>query len=378
MRAAVVIATAVLAASSAACGAPAAVVTPQPWRAPPTCPAEGCDGGHPAGAASAGAPDVCPGAGDAPCAGSRPDECRERALAAWSDAHDDRDLACVARTLADACSLGDAPACGFAGRLWLDGRGVPADVVRGMGMLVRACDDGVALSCMVALRWLADADHARRVRQGARLRARLDVEHGCLVDNAEDCFRVGYASYTGRDGFARDPKRAVEAYARGCNLGHPYACNNLGDALAYGEGVARDVRRAAATFGKACHLGEPLGCANYGFMLEHGEGVARDAARARALYRDACTSGEVYGCLHAEMMQAQDAGAPRDMARALAQWERACAARDARACAFVGVVYEDGPDGYARDEAKSLRAMQRACRLGNERACDWMKSRSSP
>jgi len=375
---AVVIAIAALGASTVGCAAAPAVVTPEPQRAPSTCPAEGCGAGHGGSTAAASTPDVCPTAGDAPCAGAPPDECRERALAAWSDAHDDRALACVARTLADACSLGDAAACGFAGRLWLDGRGVPPDAERGMGMLARACDGGVALSCMVAVRWLADAEHARRVHDGPELRARLDVEHGCLIDNAEDCFRVGYALYTGHDGFPRDQRRAVEAYGRGCDLGHAYACNNLGDALAYGDGVARDVERAAATFGKACHLGEPLGCANYAFMLEHGEGVARDVARARALYRDACTSGDVYGCLHSEMMDAQDAGAPREVPRALAQWERACAAKDARACAFVGVVYEDGPDGYARDEAKSLRAMGRACQLGNKRACDWMKVHPTP
>jgi TPR repeat protein len=75
------------------------------------------------------------------------------------------------------------------------------------------------------------------------------------------------------------------------------------------------------------------------------------------------------------MLAAQDAGAPRDRERAFATWRRACDARDARACAFVGVMYEDGPDGRARDEAKSQQAMKRACELGNRRACEWTKMR---
>jgi TPR repeat protein len=110
-------------------------------------------------------------------------------------------------------------------------------------------------------------------------------------------------------------------------------------------------------------------------MFENGEGVVPDVAKARTLYRDACTSGNVYGCLHEEMLAAQDAGAPRDRARAFAQWRRACEARDARACAFVGVMYEDGPDGVTRDAAKSQEAMKRACDLGSRRACDWIKGR---
>jgi hypothetical protein len=299
-------------------------------------------------------------------------------MSAWSDAQDERAVACVARTLSDACSLGDARACGFAGRMWLDGRGVTRDAERGIRMLVRACDDGVALACMVAVRWLADTNNARDVKDAPELRARLDAEHGCLTSTAEDCFRVGLDYYYGRQSFPRDRVRSVEAYARGCDLGHGIACNNLGDALEYGEGVPRDLPRAAATYDRACHVGEALGCSNLGHLLERGEGVSRDLPRARALYRESCTSGDVYGCLHAEMLAAVEVGAPRDPQRALDRWRRACDARDARACTFVGVVYEDGPDGFARDEARSLQAMTRACDLGNRRGCDWIKVHPGP
>lgn len=108
-------------------------------------------------------------------------------------------------------------------------------------------------------------------------------------------------------------------------------------------------------------------------MFERGEGVARDRGRARDLFRAACASGEVYGCLHAEMLAAEDAGAPRDPERALAHWRRACVASDPRACAFVGLIYEDGPDDLARDTDKSLEAMNRGCRLGSAYACEWVK-----
>ena len=287
----------------------------------------------------------------------------------WGRAQNAGVVSCVARKLTEACSLGDVGACSFAGRLWLDGRGVPRDEKRGLGLLARACDGGVALACVVAVRSLGTGDDADAVD----LRARLESEHACLVGEAEACYEVGLLYYSGHNALARDRSRAVEAYERGCRLGAAQACNNLGDALAYGDGVGRDVVQSAAMFDKACRKGEALGCANWGQMFERGEGVARDRAQARDLYRRACASGEVYGCLHAEMLAAQDAGAPRDPEGALVYWRRACGRRDARACAYVGIIYEDGPDGLARDADKSLEAMRQACRLGEGRACEWMK-----
>jgi TPR repeat protein len=61
--------------------------------------------------------------------------------------------------------------------------------------------------------------------------------------------------------------------------------------------------------------------------------------------------------------------------RRLARWTAACSRRGASACAFVGMLYEDGGEGVARDEARSLEWMQRACDLGEARACEWIKSR---
>lgn len=293
----------------------------------------------------------------------------------WGESHGDGALPCVAAMLADACTLEDARACSFAGRLWLDGHGVARDAERGMMMLLSACDGGFATACAVGARALADSDDPD-IKSFLKQRVRFDLEQACWAGQPESCYRAGLFFYLGHEAFPLDPTRAAKLYERGCHLGDSRACNNLGDALAYGDGVARDVERAAALFDRACRLGEALGCANLGYMAEHGEGVARDEARARALYRGACTIGDVYGCIHSEMMAAQDAGAPRDPVQALAHWRDGCDRRhDASACAFLGVLYEDGPDGMARDEAKSAQAMSHACELGNGRACDWVKSR---
>ena len=361
----------VLASVVLSCAPPQPVLTPAP--APPAvCPIDGC--AAPARARVPSAVLACAVANESRCGGIAAHECTERALAAWGEAQDEHAVACVAGTLDEACSLGDAHACAFVGRLWLDGRGVARDVGRGIAALVRACDGGVALACVVGVRWSSQPLNARELPDASQLRARLAAEHACLSGESGSCADVGLLFYYGRNGFPRDRSLAARAYERGCELGAALACNNLGDALAYADGVERDVVRSVAMFDRACRTGEAMGCANLGYMFEHGEGVTRDRGRARELYRDACARGDVYGCLHAEMLARQDAGAPRDSERALAFWQRACALADARACAFVGVIYEDGPDGMKRDVEKSLEAMNRACGMGDERACEWMKA----
>lgn len=360
---------------TAACAPAEGVITPEALA--PVCPIEGCRAEDTSSTASTGSTFLCSRARDAPCAGSPAQECTENALSAWSEAEDEGSLACVARMLAEACSLDDPRGCAFAGRLWLDGRGVSRDVHRGLDMLLQACDGGVAMACAVMARWLAVESNVRDMEDAQPLLVRVEAERACLGGQADVCFQVGVFFYYGREAFLRDRAKASRSFARGCDLGDARACNNVGDGLAYGDGVNRDVESAAAAYSKACRLGEPLGCANLGYMAEHGEGVPRDVARARTLYRQACRAGDVYGCLHVDMLAAEDAGAPREPLRALAHWRLACeAGRNPRACAFVGVLYEDGPVGLARDEAKSLQAMSRACELGESRACEWVKTHS--
>jgi TPR repeat protein len=370
----------------AALAAPAgcAIVSPRlaPLPAPaPACPVDGCGAAESAAPPSGAAADACSIAGGTPCGGAPADRCTERALEAWSEAEDERRVRCVARMFSDACTQGDPRACTFGGRLWLDGRGVAPDAARGMAMIAKGCDDGFPLACDVALRWLGDPAHKTDFEETGELRSRLEIESGCWLGQAEPCFQVGRLYKLGQprdkndaDGGTSDATRALRAFARGCDLGERIACNELGDAFEYGDGVARDLERAAVLFERSCRMGAPIGCANLGYMAEHGEGVAREDARARSLYREACVSGEAYGCRHLEMMAAQDAGAPREGAAAFSYWRRGCEERkDGRACAFLSLLYLDGPDGLARDIPKSVRTMSTACRLGHRPACDWMR-----
>jgi len=361
--------------ATAACGASAALVAPVGVVAPvgpatTTPPAEGA--GAPARSSrGAGAEDLsaCPALTDGTCDAAEPAECTDRALGAWAEVRDDRQFACVAAMLERACSLEDARACAFAGRLWLDGRGVPRDVERGLQMLVRACDEGVAMACAVGAHWAGEPLNANDTPDAAGLLARLEAQRTCLLGQGDACFQVGLLFYFGREAYPRDRARAATAFARGCDAGDARACSALGRSLALADGVARAPERAAIVLAKACKFGEGLGCSTLGLLSERGDGVPRDVARARALYRDGCIAGDIYGCLHADMLDSDAAS------RRYARWTAACARGSAAACAFVGMLCRDGGDGVTRDDARSLEWMQRACDLGESRACEWIKSR---
>ncbi len=365
--------------ASAACQRAPLVTTPVPGP-PPGCPLQGCNAPPSWPRPLNGPLSACSSPEGAACGGASPRQCTERALAAWGDAEDARALSCVARMLTEACALGEARACAFAGRLWLDGHGVARDVDKGLAMLTRACDGGFLLGCSVATAWLAkaaDKPDAPSDDETTSLRGRLELEESCLAGQSDACFQVGQSYEAGRAGFPHDLSRAAQSYGRGCDLEDARACNGIGCALEYGDGVGRDPHEATAYFERSCHLGEVIGCANVGYMAEHGEGTPRDLTRARSLYRGACVGGELYGCLHVDMLDAQRTGVPRDSEGALAYWEHGCDHdRSARACAFVSILYLDGHDGGARDEAKSLRAMSRACDFGDRRACEWVKAYS--
>ena len=347
----------------AACGGGPLLLSPGPGPAP-VCPAERCTGKT---TPSRGEATTCTADAGTLCGDLSPSECVERALGAWPRAADDRQLTCVGARLAEGCRLGDTRACVFAGRMLLEGHGAAKDVAKGLELLAKACDDDFAEACGAGAGWLSQPEHARAADRGPALKDRFEAESSCLAGQGDECSRVGAGFLSGQGPYPQKPELAVRSYERGCAFGSSHACSNLADALEHGQGAPADLRRAAVVYQRSCDLGEALGCAALGNMLERGRGASRDIPRAKALYTMSCSAGDAYGCFHSEMMTTSH---PEDPARALVGWQRACDRSDGRACAFVGILYEDGIDG-TRDEAKSQEAMNRACELGNRRACDW-------
>lgn len=185
------------------------------------------------------------------------------------------------------CDAKKADGCLALGRIHFDGKGVPRDAKLGVGFFMKACElkskdgcrswamqetDGKAkLKALTALCDLGDADGCI---QGAALADEL-VKAGQLEEPkkltdrpalqllAKACAAGGAIGCTAR-GVALindDPKLAVDALTKGCDLGEPTACLQLSVMLAEGKGVKKkDPDKAAAAKKKACDAGLKDAC----------------------------------------------------------------------------------------------------------------------
>jgi TPR repeat protein len=290
----------------------------------------------------------------------------------WSANGGDLARARAAAMLDYACELGELAACAF-GSIHFSRVGTLRDVPRGKAMLGRACDGGVAAACRklaAAVPEMAATQDATGVSPEQR-RYLLSAE--CIEGRAEACFEVGLDMHRGLAGFPRDPVRAVAAYERGCAAGSEGSCNNLGDALEFGEGTSKDARRAVELYDRACRAGEALACSNLGRQYFNGTVVARDLKRAILEFKAACDGHDEYGCLH--LRQSREPSLPANGPAAVAQWKRLCATSNARACLYLGLAYIDPVGDIERDEQKAKASFERACKGGDTDACTFMKSR---
>ena len=68
-----------------------------------------------------------------------------------------------------------------------------------------------------------------------------------------------------------DLARAAPLYAKACEAGDPWGCNDLGVLCARGTGVPKDTARAADLLSRACAAGLPDGCNNEYFLRSSSE-----------------------------------------------------------------------------------------------------------
>jgi len=301
--------------------------------------------------------------------------CTVGALDAWAVVGDDTGIAPVLALFERACDLGDPYGCAYAGRIVVDGVGVVPDEARGTMLLERACDDEVVLACDT----LAVRDRSAPPTSSVRYVAstRHETEAACWRGVGAQCFYVGLGFTAGSNGYPRDEVRSARAYAVGCDHGDSTSCNNLANDYYYGDGVPLDWARSARLYVRACDGGNAVGCANVGFLVEYGDGMPVDMKKAEESYAQACTLGSAYGCVHLDMLGAYRGGVPHAPDKAVAHWQPACEAKtpNPRACAFFGVMIEDGK-GVARDSARATSLMKIACDGKYKPGCDWVREHS--
>ena len=197
-----------------------------------------------------------------------------------------------------------------------------------------------------------------------------------------------------------DGAAALRWSARGCELGHPQSCTNLGVCYHRGAGVAKSLADARRQYGKACAMGSGGGCYNHALLAEEQE--RPDLEQARRGFVRACELQYPLGCRSALQRSA-------DLKQALSFAERGCQLRDLPSCAtkalllavmqpsssetresvaalmapcsrdepvscaVLGMLYAAGVPMTA-DLARAQELLQRACRHGTPQACELSKN----
>lgn len=191
--------------------------------------------------------------------------------------------------------------------------------------------------------------------------AYLEAAERGVVDaqfNLAVCFERG-------EGVARDPRKAVEWYARAADQGDVNAMLRAA-ALVQTEG-AGEPEEAAAMYGRAAELGDATGAFHLGLCHADGEGVPKDEARALALYLEAAAQGHADAMATAANAYEHGKGTEKDLRQAAEWYQKAAAKGFARAQYNLGWMLEKG-QGVAADRARAVQLYRDAAAQGHAAA----------
>ncbi len=130
-----------------------------------------------------------------------------------------------------------------------------------------------------------------------------------------------------------DPEGYADKMDRDCDKGDAVACSSIGRQTAYGTyGRAKDPAAAIPFYEKGCELGDPHGCLELGVMYMYGRGVEEDHSLAQQLFEGACDEGASNACHYLGNYHERGEHVPKDLQRAKEYYDKACAAGDSSSC----------------------------------------------
>lgn len=145
------------------------------------------------------------------------------------------------------------------------------------------------------------------------------------VQTPEQLFRLGYDHYMGRNGKAKDYKKAAEYYRQAADQGHAGAQANLGLMLRDGQGVSVNLQESIMYFAKAAAQGNTTGQVNLAWMYDTGKGVSKDYKEAVKWYRKAAEQGDATAQYNLGLCYEQGKGVSKDMGQAKLWYAKAAA-----------------------------------------------------
>ena len=175
--------------------------------------------------------------------------------------------------------------------------------------LERACTLDATL-CETAASY-ALSGKTRDLNRGAKM-----LEKACFGQDAPYACETYGGLNTMRKNLV-DPSRAVQALAKGCDLGNTGACALLGHAYRVGDLLQKNARKASLFLERSCtRVGTGEGCFALAEFYESGEGGYKAPLLARDLYLQVCRrsfrSNAAIACERFFKLSESTHSAPRD------------------------------------------------------------------
>ena len=176
---------------------------------------------------------------------------------------------------------------------------------------------------------------------------------------------------------ATGPCDDVDACEKACKAGKKDSCY-WGGALIIQKGVKEeDEAHAMTLFDKACAKGHADACWQSANLVWYKESREKgDGTKARAAFQKACNKNHARACMRLADIVAADEGNAKSQklaatlrTKGLKLLEGKCNAKMARACGWVGELYESGLDGITMNHDKAAAFRDKKCVIETGSKC---------
>lgn len=167
----------------------------------------------------------------------------------------------------DSCKNNDPTAC-----LWLNAVGLAytgkkvggfelfPNLFKAAEVFKTSCDIGFGFSCLELSKMFFNGKGVKTDKAKAKELKDRGIKlltESCNFENSMSCTRL--ASET----IDTNPKKAIELYTKGCELGDGFACVQTGIMYEKGIGTTKNINKAKDFYGQACDFQDQEGCSNY-------------------------------------------------------------------------------------------------------------------
>ena len=160
-------------------------------------------------------------------------------------------------------------------------------------------------------------------------------------------------------GTPRDPKAAVEWYAKAAAQGSAFAQRSLGTHYLYGDGVPADDHLAFYWFGQSAGQDDAVAEESLAYLYLKGRGIPQDPRVAFAWYYRSAEQDDANSQYNLASLYLYGNGVSKDQPAAFAWYYRAAVLGDAYSQQYVGYMYLSG-SAVRRNPSESLRWYLRA------------------